>query len=433
MREKAASVLGEQAHPGIVHPVGDGLPIAFRLFRIRAAEVLAHDVEDRRLDLDAIEALDRVEEEATRRLPGPDPHDENPAGVRVEEHRQVRGQALVLRGPLALPPAIDLQAERPLVSHHRDVPDPSLADGDELVAGIEQVVVGKRRPEQPRHESPESERDAAGGDPGPGGAADIEETPGSDSARDRHSGEKCQRVLQPQAREQPEAGAQRSRDRTQCVERRQHPDVATRLACTHGAKSNGQREARSRQDRRRHQQQTGGEAREPDRPREEIRRRQPPQPGDRQMQRDQNHQSVAHLERTEVQSWVPRAIRQPGSEQAAPHDPEQHGRQGQGVGVNAVGDEQRQEADPEHLPADGNEAGREDEQGEEGGLSPGKGRRAHAWGATGLQDSTHRRADRRSGRRCTLAQRAEDREHGRARQQAESRPQLDATREADCR
>jgi hypothetical protein len=124
VREEASAVFVQQAHAGIVHPVATRPRIRLRVSHLDfgfARKVVANDVEDRRLDLDAVEALDRVKEESTGRLPRPHIHDEDAACVWMQKHGEVCGHPLVPRGPLILPPPIDLEAECALVTHGGDV------------------------------------------------------------------------------------------------------------------------------------------------------------------------------------------------------------------------------------------------------------------------------------------------------------------------
>ena len=134
VREKAAPILADQSNPRIVHPSAA---------RAAATEVFPHDIEDGGLDLDAVEALQRVVQEATGGLTRTDADDQNAARVVVEQHREMRGQTLVVRRALALPPAVDLEAQHSLAPDHREVSPVALVHGDQLVPRIEEVIVGK--------------------------------------------------------------------------------------------------------------------------------------------------------------------------------------------------------------------------------------------------------------------------------------------------
>ena len=120
-----ATVLDDHVHARVVHPA--------------RVEVGAEEVEDRGLDVDAVETLDFIIEEATRGLPRAHAHHQHPAGFRMQQHRQMSGHDLMGLAILPLPQAIDQQALDAVPMHHREVRHLALAEVDERLSVRQEI------------------------------------------------------------------------------------------------------------------------------------------------------------------------------------------------------------------------------------------------------------------------------------------------------
>jgi hypothetical protein len=107
--------------------------------------VRADHVEDRGLEVGAVEPLDRVHEKGRRGLPRARADDEHGARVGMEQHRHVRRDRLVRAAVRALPPAVDLERGRAAAAQHREVPERPFARRHERLAGTREEIVGKPR------------------------------------------------------------------------------------------------------------------------------------------------------------------------------------------------------------------------------------------------------------------------------------------------
>ena len=253
-----------------------------------------------------------MEQETGRGLSGARAHHQDRTGIRMQQHRDVRGERLVIALILALPPAIDLELEPVAATDHREIRGEPLAVVHQDLALIGEEVGGKPGTRELGKGGPHEQRADDRGDPPPARSFLVEQRPGDEAGAEAEAGDAHQGRLESQRRKRQEAHRQRSGDPAQRVERRQAPHAEAGEPRIGGQHAHGQREHGPRKDGGRHQQQGVGDesAAEvvPDRGRDHHQR--------------QHQQAVSHLEHPEAEGPCARAIEAGREDDAPDHDPD---------------------------------------------------------------------------------------------------------------